>query len=238
MSVHNPHKPFILLDTRSLRQERMAVVDAIQECMTLAEFAEPLRLRDFGRYRDPCWRDDDGDLRPHLSVDWYVRHAWNLAKEKLSGSRLLETLAKEPWRREELLGDHYDVWLVDHALYDDVNLDEDAVAVGMSRAAVGLVLSVRPFDEVRLPTYSLLKTAALHELGHLFGVPGIQRPDVAFAAEVHCTGRCVMRHADATAEPWLVLTRDRLAHGPYCEGCLAELRSHFQTSPQTNDGTP
>ena len=229
MTTSNPRKPLTLLDTRSLRQERMAVVDAARECMRLAQLPKPLPLRDYGHYRDPAWRDEEGALRPHLSVDWYIAEAWNMAKEKISGARLLETLATEPWRQKALLGDHYDIWLVDEDVYDENDENGDASVVGMSRPSVGLVLSVRPFDEVGLPTYSLLKTAALHELGHLFGLPSLGRSDLTFEAGVHCSNTCVMRQADTRAERWLELTQDRLTHGPYCDACVAELQAHFHT---------
>ena len=227
MPPHNPHKPMNLLDTRGLRQERTAVVDALHECMKLAELDKPLPVRDFGQYRHPGWRDEEGELQPHLSVDWYISAAWDMAKEKLSGAQLLEILEEEPWRREEFLGDHYDVWLVDQELFDKENLDADESVAGMSLRSVGMVLSVRPFDEVELPTYSLLKTAALHELGHLFGLPGMHGSNVTFESGFHCAHRCAMQHAGASPWRWLELTEQRLAHGPYCDECVAKLRAHF-----------
>lgn len=225
MKASDPIKPFNLLDTRSLRQERMAVVDAIQECLTLAGLTEAPAIRDFGHYRAPNWRDDEGELQAHLSVDWYISHAWNMAKEKLNATRLMKTVAAEPWRHEELLGDHYDVWLVDHEMYDASNPDEDASVAGLSLPSVGLVLSVRPFEEVGLPTYSLLKTAALHQLGHLFGLPDMRRHDVQLRSGVHCANTCTMRGAACTPEDWTQLTNDRLTHGPYCEQCVNDLRN-------------
>jgi len=217
----------MLVDTRSLRQERTAVVDAVHECLKLGGVEKLPHVRDYGHYRDPSWRGEDGELMPHLSVDWYIVESWNNAKEKINGARLLSTLQEEPWRKEEFLGDHYDVWVVDQEIYDETHLDGDSSVVGMSLPSVGIVLSAWPFDSVGLPTYGLLKTAALHELGHLFGLPSISRDDVAFDAGVHCTNCCVMRSAGAEPERWIELTQDRLMHGSYCDSCTAELRAHL-----------
>ncbi len=229
-------KPFSLLDTRNLRQERVALVDAAQECIRLAQVTSPLRLQDFGRYRGPGWRGEGG-LMPHMSVDWYIAEAWNMAKDKLNGARLLEAVAEEPWRRDDLMGDHYDLWLVDHELYDETSLEADAAVVGMSRPGVGFVLSTSPFDEVRLPTYSLIKTAALHELGHMFGLPGMPRDSTAYESGVHCTNRCVMRYAAPNPDAWAHLTQDRLQAGPYCDECTAELKAHFGEGVPRDEAT-
>ena len=226
--MSDPNKPFLLLCTRAMRQERQAVADAILECMTLARLPEPPTIQDYGHYRSPEWRDEEGALRPYLSVDWYIAEAWNLAKAKLDATQLMKTLAAEPWRRKELIGDHYDVWLVDQEMYDEAQTEADPDVVSFSRNLVGLVVSARPFEAVGTPTYSLVKTVVLHELGHLFGLPDIRRPDVALDAAPHCTNTCVMRQASHGQEDWQQLTTDRLTHGPYCEKCLGELRTLFQ----------
>lgn len=233
MKKADPVKPFNVLDTRSLRQERLAVVDAIQECVALAQPPKPLGIEDFGHYRAPNWRQEDGELTPHMSVDWYVGNAWNMAKEKINATLLMKTLAREPWRQDGEPGEHYDVWLVDHDLYDASNLEQDESVVGLSLPSVGLVLSVRPFDAVGLPTYSLLKTAALHQLGHLFGVPNLRRVEVSLESGGHCPNLCVMRDAGCTAEEWLELNNMRLSRGPYCERCLEDLRGFFYAGGKT-----
>ena len=229
MDTDNSKRPFHLLDTRNLRQERLAIVDAIQECLTLARASEPVPIRDYGRYRAPNWRGEDGDLQAHLSVDWYIADAWNMAKEKLNATQLMKTVSEEPWRKEELLGDHYDIWLVDQELYDESSIEHDASVAGLSLPEVGMVISMRLFEKLGLPTYSLLKTAAMHHLGHLFGLPDMSRDDVQFDSGVHCGNPCTMRSVACSVEDWLTLTDLRLTHGPYCEQCLGDLRTEFQT---------
>ncbi|MBM4044208.1 MAG: hypothetical protein FJ279_03770 [Planctomycetes bacterium] len=220
-------KPINMLDTRMIRPERAAVVDAIQELAVLGRIPQSLPVNDFGHYRDHHWLDKSGRLRPHLSVDWYVANAWDAKRKMVNGSVLMRSLAEEPWRREEIFGDHYDLLILDEELLAEEGLEEAESAVSVSQHLIGTIISASALDRLNYDMYALLKTAALHGFGHAFGLPDLRRDDIDFTHGLHCRNRCVMRHAPADAEAWQKLTEDRLVCGPLCERCVQDLRRFF-----------
>jgi hypothetical protein len=220
-------KPINMLDMRMIRPERAAVVDAIQELAVLGRAPQPLPVNDFGHYRDHKWLDKEGRLRPHLSVDWYVANAWNPKREMVDGTRLLRSLAEEPWRREEIFGDHYDLILLDADLLGEESFEAAEASVSVSQHLIGAAISTRALDRLNYDLYSLLKTAALHAFGHAFGLPDLRRPNIDYAHGLHCPNQCVMRHAPADISAWQKLTEDRLVHGPLCPSCVEDLRRFF-----------
>jgi hypothetical protein len=68
-------KPLNILDNKGFWPEKAAVADAIKELLILGECAKALPVNDFGRYRAPEWRDENNNLVPWQSVDWYVYDA-------------------------------------------------------------------------------------------------------------------------------------------------------------------
>lgn len=218
-------KPINLLDTCPLRPEKPAVVDAVREVLTLARVTEAVSLHDYGRWRHERWRTDDNGLVPFLSVDWYVASAWDQTRMQVNGEILMELMAEEPWRRAEMLGDHYDIILLDEDLYTCQPDWPDDFIVAIARPKVGTAIST-----FRLGAYpfTVLKTVAMHELGHVFGVPGRDRKDVDRTRGAHCGNRCIMRYPEKTPEDWEAYTWDRFKYGPFCENCMEDLRRYFR----------
>ena len=57
-------KALNILDDKGFWPEKAAVADAVREVLALGQCREPLPVRDYGRYRDPQWRDDKNKLVP------------------------------------------------------------------------------------------------------------------------------------------------------------------------------
>ncbi|NOZ20739.1 MAG: hypothetical protein GXP25_06575 [Planctomycetes bacterium] len=217
-------KPINLLDSAILRPERLAVIDAVKEVMTLAHVSKAITLHDYGCWRHQQWRNEENALVPFLSVDWYVANAWDQSRMQVNGEILLTLLEEEPWRRPELLGEHYDILILDEDLYTTQPDWPDDFIVAIARADVGTAISTH-----RLGThpFTILKTVVMHQLAHVFGVPQHDRNDLDHRWGAHCTHDCVMRYPEKTPEDWEALTMDRFRQGPFCEGCLRDLRQFF-----------
>ncbi|MEW6357035.1 MAG: hypothetical protein AB1696_11960 [Planctomycetota bacterium] len=224
--THKRIKPINLLDSAVLRPERLAAVDAVMEVMTLARVPRAVPLHDYGCWRHAQWRSEENALVPFLSVDWYVASAWDQSRMQVNGEIILTLLEEEPWRRSELLGDHYDILILDEDLYTAQPDWPDDFIVAIARADVGAAISTHRLGSHR---FTILKTVVMHQLAHVFGVPQNGRDDLDRRWGLHCTHDCVMRYPEKTPQDWEVLTMDRFKYGPFCERCLKDLRQFFLT---------
>jgi len=111
-------KPLNILDNKGFWPEKAAVVDAVKEVLSIGGGLARMQVQDYGRYRSPQWRDENNNLVPWQSVDWYVYDALNEERMQVDASRLLHALTHEPWRDAKLLGDHYDLFVMEEDMYD------------------------------------------------------------------------------------------------------------------------
>lgn len=227
-------KPVNILDTQSFRPERMAVIDAVKELLEHCQPQQPIQVNDYGCWRHPLWRDADGQLQPFLSVDWYLANAWDPERQQVNANLLIQTIVEEPWRRDDLLGDHYDVFVVDYDLYALEKPTDEEFIVGIARRYIGTVVSTYRLEVLSDPFF-VLKTIVMHEMCHVFGTPSVTREDVDRTHGPHCTNRCIMRYAARSPHDWERFTEDRFLVGPLCINCREDLWRHFhggQSRPQ------
>jgi len=233
-------KPLNLLDNKGFWPEKAAVADAIKELLSLGGKRAILPVRDYGFYRGEDWRDEKGNLRAWRSVDWYVYDALNEERMQVDCSQLLFNLEHEPWRDEEVLGDHYDLFVIQEDMYDpdaeeqppgEQEADAAAAPYAVGRCAPfhAAVVSTHRIDNNWGMPYSLIKTEVMRQICFLFGVPSALRADVRRGAgdRVYCTNTCILRPAHVAPDDWTQLTRDRLRHGPLCRECEMDLEAFF-----------
>jgi len=222
-------KPINILDSVGYWPERGAIIDSITELLTLGGLKRPLPVRDFGRYRDPNWRDENNALRPYQSSDWFISTSMNEDRFQVNGKRLLETFENEPWRREDLLGDHYDVFVMAEDMFLPQAGDMGGrYSVGEARPLVGAVVSTHRIDSMWGDPYSYLKTELMRQLCFMFGLPGKDRDDVKECrGKTYCKNTCILRHAHNAPADWERMTFDRLRNGPLCKSCQRDLKSFF-----------
>lgn len=218
-------KPFNIMDSRLFRPERAAVVSAIEETLIWAGHPIMLSINDFGRWRHPQWRNSAGELVPYLSVDWYVDSAYDSDRKQVCVEDFLESVLHEPWRDASLLGDHYDVFLLDADMFLRLSESAGRHLVEAADSRLGIVISLSRLQGLQTLSYPLLKTAAMRALARLFGVPSIQRKDVGFDDVLYCTNACIMGRATVAPRDWEAMTELRLAATPFCASCLADLRA-------------
>jgi len=219
-------KPINLLDSSEFRPERAAVVDAIREVLDLAAVASAIPINDFGCWRHEHWRDAEQRLVPFLSVDWYVWNAWDEARAQVNAELLMALVQREPWRKKEMLGEHYDVLILDQDMYTMHPDWPDDFIVAMARPELGTVIST---FRLKPDVFTLLKTVVMHQMGHVFGTPNQARVDVDREHGLHCANRCVMRYPEKTPEDWERLTLDRFKGVALCDSCIRDLKEYFES---------
>ncbi len=225
-------KPLNLLNDKGFWPEKVAIIDAIKEVLTIGRCTTPLPVNDFGRYRDRKWRDDDDDLVPYRSVDWYVYDALNEERMQVDSDRLLESFATEPWRNEDLLGEHYDLFVMSEDMFSRAAAQQGGKAgyvVGKAQPFMAAVISTHRIDGIWAIPYSYLKTEAMRQICFMFGVPDMGRSTVTVEGDGHyCRNVCILRPAHDAPDDWERLTEDRLKYGALCEECVQDLRAFFQ----------
>ncbi|MHC4481385.1 MAG: hypothetical protein ACYS8K_07030 [Planctomycetota bacterium] len=225
-------KPLNLLNNKGFWPEKAAIVDAIKEILTIGKCRRPIPISDFGRYRDRGWRNEDNELVPYKSMDWYVYDALDEERMQVDVDHLLHSFATEPWRDESALGDHYDLFIMEEDMYDPAGPGADAAmqyVVGRSERLTAAVISTYRIEHIWGMPYSYLKTEVMRQLCFMFGVPDARRRDlVAEGDGLHCGNVCILRPALAAPDDWAKLTEDRLSHGSLCDRCARDLRGFFE----------
>lgn len=222
------HKPLNLLDNKGFWPEKGAILDGLREVLALGDCDDPPPVRDFGTYRGVKWRDENDELVPYQSVDWYVFNAMEEERLQVDARRLLDSFCDEPWREEHMIGDHYDLFVMEEDMFDPDAADGGAYAVGRARPYMAAVVSTHRIDHIWGMPYSYLKTEAMRQICAMFGAPGEEREQTReVGSQAFCTNRCIMQHADEAPEDWQVLTEIRIKEGPFCEACLQELTEFF-----------
>lgn len=223
------------MDNIGFWPERAAVIDAIQDVLHYGEGAGEMAVRDYGRYRSGEWRDEGNNLVPWQSVDWYVYDSLNEDRMQVDASQVLDSLATEPWRDKRLLGDHYDLFLIEEDMYmpTPTGVEEDpAYCVGAAKEDLAAVVSIHRIDHIWGLPYGNTKTEVMRQLCFMLGVPNPSRPDVTRSLKVghgvHCTNKCILGKAQKAPEDWDRLTEQRIQNGAFCTTCQGDLRRIFE----------
>ncbi len=228
----NKFKPLNLLNDKGFWPEKVAIADAITEVLTIGRCRTPMAVQDFGQYRSNEWRNDENELVPYQSVDWYVFDALDEDRMQVDCDRILHNFSVEPWRNESSLGDHYDLFVMEEDMYDPSEGDDQAgpgYAVGKSERLSAAVISTHRIEHIWGLPYSYLKTEVMRQMCFMFGVPDHRRDDVTLDGDVICcTHTCILRPARVAPDDWAQLTEDRIRHGALCDHCAEDLRRFFE----------
>ncbi len=218
------------MDNKGFWPEKSSLVDAIKDVLSMGYCKKQFPVKDFGRFRSPQWRDEDDELVPWQSVDWYIYDALNEERMQVNAAALLRSLSNEPWRDERLLGEHYDIFVIE----EDLFLPEEeghgpGYCVGACRAFSGAVISTHRIEHIWGMPYSCTKTEIMRQFCFMLGIPSHLRDDVTKGpdATAYCQNNCILRPAYNAPQDWEELTEDRLRYGALCNSCRDDLQKHF-----------
>jgi len=208
-------------------EHHRAVIEALRQLLRIAEMDSQININDFGVWRHSRHRRADGSLEPYYSADWYVRRGKDTAlrPNQINGDVIINCLAIEPWQRAP--DQHYDVVLLHEDLCtNDPNLN---FVIGLAVQGLCTVLSTFRFGTLSMAEQvECIKTEVLHEMGHVFGLPSSDRPNLIDSIGAHCSNKCVMRQGVILPDDWVRMTQDRLAqNNPFCGDCLRDLANYF-----------
>jgi hypothetical protein len=186
----------------------------------------PLRIRLFGNWMIPSLAPD----HPYWGTQWYINRSYDQDLEQVITPVYLELVRQEPWQKVD---PHYDIALVEHDLTDFpaplARLRPEHYALSASFPGTSAILSTRRIHllEDENMRQVALSRLACHCLGHALGAVDFSRKgDVArLGLELHCTNRCVMRHA-ASVDELVTLSLEEQEYGwTFCSTCTRALFS-------------
>ena len=230
----NTRIPIYLMHEEGLAgDDKAAVLSGIKELESLAGVR--LEIRDFGVWREPYYKDEGGLIK-YQSVDWYIEQGRKQSQtnDQIFADIILDEMFCDPWRLPEKGGEpHYDVMVVNQDMYAAGTVTEfgTGFVIGLASPSYGTIMSVFRFFGLDIKErFECIKTEAMHELGHVFGLPSVDRKtNIEESLGGHCTNRCVMRQGLAVPHDWRRLSEDRLNHGALCIECEKELKSFFDS---------
>ena len=201
-----------------------AVIDGIDEILTIAGVKQAVSLKNFGVWRNPGYVEGNR-LKPHQSVDWYLQQGVLKSERdsQLNANTVVSHLVSEPWRMQQ---NHFDVVLTNIDMNGD---NQGNFVIGSAIRDIGTIISTNRFSDLDdRSKYECIKTAAMHEVGHVFGLPRENRGhSLEYSLGPHCTNSCVMRQGLTVPHDWINFSKDRLRTGAICGSCFRDLRAYF-----------
>jgi len=221
----NPVRPIYFMHTPDITpDEKHLALETLDEILDIAGIRGEIPVNDLGVWRQPNYRRHDGQLAPHMSVDWYVDRWLDQQRRQVNASEGAAQLLFDPWNEEE---PHYDVILTAQDLYTP----ETNFVVGVAHRRRGTITSVKMFRYMKDKGMEreAKKQELFHEVGHVFGLPDEKRGfDLEYSLGAHCTNSCALRQGLSVPRDWIGFANDRLATGQvYCEPCTEILRAYF-----------
>ena len=221
-NVQRRIKPvYIMHQDGILDREKQAVIDGIKELLKIAKV--DLTISDLAVWKERNYKNPDGSLKPYCSIDWYMEEGKKASKKpsRLNAEGILPHLRK--WSKEKGC---YTVFILQEDIYEP--RAEFVIGYSNYPTAIISVFRFRKLEENQ--KYECIKTLAMHEVGHMFGLPSDKRKEnVEENLGGHCTNnKCVMRQGLVVPHDWIKMTHDRIEYGPLCNQCINELRAFFR----------
>ncbi|HLC58347.1 MAG TPA: hypothetical protein VJI68_00650 [Candidatus Nanoarchaeia archaeon] len=162
-------------------------------------------------------------------IEEYIKHAKSTSRNdsQLNADTIGLDMIEDPSRNPTKGGkDHYKILIVNGDIYSgNANF-----LIGSAREGIGATVSTYRLQGLsERAKYECLKTIAIHEFGHVFGlIPESRTDDVEEIFGKHCTNVCVMRQGLDVPHDWIKITSDRLVNGTLCNTCETDLQNYFR----------
>ena len=221
----NPIRPVYFMHTPDItEEERQLALETLEEILDIANVRRQIPIIDFGVWREPNYQGSDGQLVPHISVDWYVNKWFNPQRKQVDADEAARQLFIDPWNEKQ---PHYDVILTAQDLY----APNTNFVVGVAHPRRGTITSVRRFRGLhdRRMERETKKQELYHEVGHVFGLPNEGRGDLEYSLGAHCNNKCAVRQGLSVPHDWINFVHDRERTGQiYCATDTRDLRNYFR----------
>lgn len=222
----NPIKPIYFMRTPDVtHEEKELALETLEEILDIAEVRGQISIIDFDVWRQANYKNSDGQLIPHMSVDWYVNKWLNQQRNQVNVDKGITQLFLDPWNKKQ---PHYDVILTAYDLY----LPNTNFVIGVADGRRGTIISVKRFRGMKNKRMEreTKKQALFHEVGHMLDLPNEKRGfDLEYSLGIHCTNKCAMRQGLCVPYDWINFVNDRQRTGQvYCDQCTQDLKAYFR----------
>lgn len=219
---------FLMFEEKLPEDASRAVIEAIKETFQDADTYNKLQ----SVFNCGVWRPEgylkNGQYVPYMSIDWYLQHAQEDTRPyRINSDIILEDLFEGKSRIKET-----ETCLIVLVLTRELYSNEKSSVIGQTRVNTGMVVSIDSFKDFNpYERFECIKTVALHEFGHLFGLPSSNRAGTRNnSMEIHCANECIMEEVQNEPQGWVTRTEKRINSSlgsPYCDTCLQELRKNL-----------
>jgi len=200
-------RPLVVMSqTGVTREEKQAALEGVEELLDIAGV-------------DLVLMDLDGR---HDHADNYVEYAKQQSDRegKVQVEHLLSCLIGNP-----IADKRYQLLIVKEDLYTP----NSGFVIGTAVPGWGTAISTLRFRGVEgQERLDCVATEAMHEMGHVFGLPDKSRKDLDYEFGPHCANKCVMRQGMRVPRDWQSFTQDRKDYGPLCKVCTKDLIAYFE----------
>lgn len=154
------------------------------------------------------------------SMEWYINQSFDQENQRLLGRHYLQLVLDEPWQHQT---PHYDLAVVHHPLFDEMDQHSVFGLAVRGRAAVLSVYPLYSLDEGR--RYRVLRRLVAHYFGQVMGIP-----IPGWRESPQCLNRCAMRPANSLAEWVERMEEETRVKALYCQSCQRELSARLASN--------
>lgn len=173
---------------------------------------------------------EGGYLTPHRSLDWYLEISRLKGTRIIDSGMLFRVLHPEMAMKQDIFAPHYNHFKVIILNSEILNPhDENLRALGCAMPKLSAMMTVVGLAKyLKAPKLyrECVKSIALHELGHMFGLLPANIEKTEFDHGTHCTNVCIMRQEGKQGNLFSH-TAERIMFGPFCLRCEELLRRSF-----------
>jgi len=208
--------------------DKKAVIGGIETILKIAGVENKIKILDYDELIGEKYISIiDGSLKEYKNIDWYLQQGKLKSRDstRLNASAICNLCSVEVLSN---VRKHYYVFIVKIDIYLEEGNTRFVIGAGKEgHCAIISTYRFKDLDDNR--KYKVIKTEAMHEIGHVFGIPNNNRKtNVENNIGLHCTNECVMRQGLCVPDDWIEMTNDRLESGkPLCDECTNDLITYF-----------
>ena len=218
---------FIFWDETVTTAQQGVIREAFTELFRATGF-DPAKISYLGNWREQDFKDPDGKLKPHKSIEWQVQSKWNASRRQVNAEDVLTSMFFDPYQTTD---PHWEVIFTNKDLF----VGNTNFVIGGAQPDLGTLISLGRLESIRDTALrgETQKTEIFHEFGHVLNLPTNRRGrnNLDHSLGDHCLSPgCSMKQGLNVPDDWITFTTSRLRSGgrPFCGDCIKDLSVKFK----------